>query len=336
MSHSPNSQNHGRRGTVIILPLPGIGDLIWHLSHIHRIARATPEGTVTILTKRRSHADRLLAADPSVLKVLWVDRGPGIHDGILGFFRLVNMLSKHRFAQAWVLHQSARYALAAFMAGIPQRIGYGRGLQRWLLNQPLQLPRTTLSGHPIDMADSLLTLHRLPKRDGDTHLPLTPAATAEVARKFGGLPKPWIAIGVGSSEQYKQWGEQRFSELVLALRKPERRTLFVVGGPAEEHMARSIASQAGGADVVTVTDLSIDLTAALIADCAIYIGNDTGALNLAAALAVPAIGLFGGSRPLHHSPHIRGVQPESANGGMGAIDVPMVLSAVRDLGVLEQ
>ena len=59
-----------RRGTVVIQPLPGIGDMVWHIPHIHDIARS--EGRVTLLTKRRSSAERLFAADPHVESILWL------------------------------------------------------------------------------------------------------------------------------------------------------------------------------------------------------------------------------------------------------------------------
>lgn len=45
---------------LVIQPLPGIGDMIWHLPHIHAIAAASPNGQVDILTKRRSLADQEL------------------------------------------------------------------------------------------------------------------------------------------------------------------------------------------------------------------------------------------------------------------------------------
>ena len=44
-------------GTLVIQPLPGICDMVWHLPHLDAIARTCPDGQVTVLTKRRSRAD---------------------------------------------------------------------------------------------------------------------------------------------------------------------------------------------------------------------------------------------------------------------------------------
>jgi len=57
----PSSQR-----TLIVQPLPGIGDMIWHLPHIHAIAATSIEGQVDLLTKPRSQADRLLAVRRSL------------------------------------------------------------------------------------------------------------------------------------------------------------------------------------------------------------------------------------------------------------------------------
>ncbi|MGH8480549.1 MAG: glycosyltransferase family 9 protein [Gammaproteobacteria bacterium] len=79
-----------------------------------------------------------------------------------------------------------------------------------------------------------------------------------------------------------------------------------------------------------VTDVPIDQTAALLKDSSVLIGNDTGALNLAAAVGTHAIGLFGASPPLTHSRYIHVVEPpaQSRSLGMQGISVDAVLAEV--------
>src|SRR5215469_1412790 len=91
-----------RPRVVVIQPLPGIGDMVWHLPHIHALSRhfATP---VSLLTKPRSRADELFVADATVADVTWADRNPegrrGEHDGPGGFWRLVQAYA--RGASMW-------------------------------------------------------------------------------------------------------------------------------------------------------------------------------------------------------------------------------------------
>ena len=77
--------------------------------------------------------------------------------------------------------------------------------------------------------------------------------------------------------------------------------------------------------------LPLEQTAALLARCRAYIGNDTGVLNMAAALQVPAMGLFGGSAPLTHSHFICPVTPPPGEMGMTAITVSHVLKTLAHL-----
>lgn len=316
--------------TLVIQPLPGIGDMVWHLPYIHAIAATTRSGRVDIVTKPRSLADRLLEADPSVERVFWLERDSGRHAGANGLLRLAASLRKEAYQRAWVLHGSARYALAVRLAGIPERIGYGIGWQRWLLNGPARLSEDYRLAQPMARASALLDLLGLEPPESEPRLPVAAAAERTVAEAFAAWPKPWIALGVGSSEPYKQWGAERFAELALALIRRGSGSVMVLGGPAERTLADAILSRvaAGGGIAADAVALPLDQAAALLVGCRCYVGNDTGALNMAAALQVPAFGLFGGSPPLTHSRFIRAIVPAERAGGMAAITVHQVLEAL--------
>ena len=59
----------------VVQPLPGIGDMIWHLPHIRAIAEHVGE-PVTLLAKPRSLADQLFEGDPAVRDIMWIDLNP--------------------------------------------------------------------------------------------------------------------------------------------------------------------------------------------------------------------------------------------------------------------
>jgi heptosyltransferase-2 len=301
--------------------------MIWHLPIIHAIAAASPEGYVTVLTKPRSQADRLLKADPAIRKVLWLERNPGKHDGVLGIGRLVKLLRQQHFRQVWVLHGSPRYALTCWLAGIPERIGYGRGPQRYFLNHPVKLPPAETQGHPIELAAHLLKLSHIPSVEEEPRLAIDPAAQRAVIARYQRLPQPWLALGIGSSELYKQWGEMNFTQLAKRLGK-DMGSVFVVGGAKEQAMGQRISARVSRLGVSTGEALALPLeqTAALLAMCTAYIGNDTGMLNMAAAVGTPAWGLFGASPPLHHSHHIHCLIPPQGGIGMEAITPEQVMA----------
>ena len=320
--------------TLIVQPLPGIGDMIWHVPHIRAIAATTTAGKVDILTKPRSQADHLLRADPCVGQVLWLERESGPHAGWRGLLRLAAKLRQGGYQRAWILHGSARYALAARWAGISERLGYGVGLQSLLLTVPARLPPDRRHAHPILRADALLDALGISRDEPEPRLALAAEAEQAVAARFAAWPAPWIALGVGSSEPWKQWGAVRFAELILALNRRQAGSLFIVGGPAERSLTEDILARvrAGGGEAVDAVALPLDQVAALLARCRWYIGNDTGVLNMAAALQVPSIGLFGGSAPLWHSRFIHPLLPPVGERGMAAITVSQIMEALAQWG----
>lgn len=299
-------------GTLVIQPLPGIGDMVWHLPHLQAIARACPEGMVTVLTKRRSRADELFAGAAFVRQVLWLERAqsgdaPGRHDGALGAWRLAADLRPHGFDTVWILHDSPRYALAALLARVPSRIGFGTGRQRRFLSDRRMLPREDRHLPTVEKATRLLDLHGLPVEPTPCHRPAA-AATARVLAEHGGRPRPWLGLGVGSSEAFKQWGAARFGELAAQFARTTGGTVFAIGGPAERAAVEAVGAAAGPA-VVAAVGLPLGDAAALARACDAVAGNDTGLLNLAAATGVPTIGLFGGSPPLHQYPNLIAIEP---------------------------
>ncbi len=316
--------------TLIVQPLPGIGDMVWHLPHLHAIGTTTAEGRVDILTKPRSQADRLLCADPCVGRILWLEREAGHHAGPRGLLRLAALLRRECYQRAWFLHGSARYVLAARLAGIPERIGYGIGLQSLLLSVPIRLPPNLRHAHPILRADALLDRLDIPRTESEPRLAVDPSAEQTVVARFATWPAPWIALGIGSSEPWKQWGAARFADLALALHRRRMGSIFIVGGPAERVLADDVLAriQTESSAVAVAVALPLEQTAALLARCRVYIGNDTGVLNMAAALHVPAVGLFGGSTPLTHSRFIHAITPPPGERGMAAITIPHVFETL--------
>lgn len=326
--------------TLIVQPLPGIGDMIWHLPHIHAIARTTVDGQVDLLAKPRSRADQLLGADPSVGHILWLERDSGRHAGLGGTLRLIALLRQEGYRRVWILHDSARYALIAGLAGVSERIGYGFGAQRLWLNGPAHLPPPRRRDHPIAKADVLLELYGIARVDADEELRLPLEQCEQIQRRFERLPRPWITLGIGSSESWKQWGEANFAALASEIqRRGWGLPVLIGGGPREAALAARIANQvqAEGGRVLNGVDLTVAETAALISGSRLYIGNDTGFLNVAAALRIDALGLFGSSPPLLYSPFIHVVSPDDGqkcdydSRNMAGISVAAVLQRAAAL-----
>ncbi len=324
-------------GTLVIQPLPGIGDTIWHLPHLQAIAGTSRDRRITLLTKERSLARELLAAANHVREVLYIAPDGKTHSGPLGGWRLGADLRPYQFGQVWILHGSVRYALAAWRAGIAKRIGFGIGWQDALLTSPHGLSRRDRSLSAIAKANRLLQMHDVLLAGAGPALPLPGDALQTAKFALATLPEPRIALAIGSSEAFKQWGEANFGALIQTLHEGLGHAVVLVGGPAEAEMAMRLAKRFQEPPwLACLIHRPILEAAAAVSLCQACIGNDTGMLQIAAAVDTPSLGLFGGSVPLHEDPRITPLSPPGlvrhGKDRMDEISVEMVLSALGDLG----
>jgi heptosyltransferase II len=318
----------------VVQPLPGIGDMIWHLPHIRAIAAHVGE-PVTLITKPRSAADQIFSAEQTVRDVFWLDRNPdgrvGEHDGGTGFLRMAAALRARRFDAVYILHHSRTIALLTMLAGIPARFGYGYGIQGWFLNRPPRLSREILKQHPFDQATAWLQAAGIPMTEAEPVLPVA-ASAIEIVRSRLGSAKAMIAIGIGSSEPYKQWGAPRFATLANELAAQSEVNLILVGGQSEAPLAAEIQALARTSNIATAIGWRLSEIAALFSLSRFYVGNDTGVMNMAAAAGIRTYGLFGAVPPFHHSSRIVAIIPAggvSKSDGMARLSVGEVLAAIE-------
>jgi heptosyltransferase-2 len=319
------------KSVAIVQPLPGIGDMIWHLPHIRAIA-AHVGHPITLIAKPRSRADQIFSAENTVRDVLWLDRNPeqrrGQHDGGGGFMRMVTTLRARRFDAIYLLHHSKSIALLTMLAGIPARYGYGYGVQAWFMNRPPILPDRILREHPFDQATVWLNAAGIPMAEAEPILPVTEAALGKVRDQVGSAP---VAIGIGSSASYRQWGADRFAALARALAVKGVTNLVLVGGNAEASLATEIQSSAPAATITSALSWTLPEIAALLSVSEYYVGNDTGFMNMAAAVGIRTYCLSGAVPPIRHSSRILPITPPggiSRVDGMARITVEQVLAEI--------
>ena len=134
----------------------------------------------------------------------------------------------------------------------------------------------------------------------------------------------------GTSRASKEWDEAAWIELGRALAQRGLRVLLPWGSEAERMRAQRLADAVPNASVPE--RLALDRVAAMIASASLVVGVDTGLLHLAAAYAVPLVGIFRASDPALTGPVSSGPMTTlgSANGAPDAAEV--IAAAERVLG----
>jgi len=311
--------------------------MIWHLPHLRALAAAAG-APVTLIAKPRSAADQLLTAEPAVRDIIWLDRNPdgrrGRHDGLRGLLRLAAELRVRRFDAVVLLHHSVSLAAVTRLAGIRLRAGYGYGAQRWLLNRGPVMARSMLQRHQFQRATAWLHAAGIAMTDDEPILTISDAARQAVATRLAGVARPFVAIGIGASEPSRQWGAAGFATLIHGLRAMGWHRLVLLGGLAEVALAAEIRNLAGDDGITVAIGWPLNQVAALLAEAAFYVGNNTGVMNMAAAVGIPTCALFGTTPVFDHSRHIIPIasppDPAAGDDGMARITPAAVLAAIAE------
>ncbi len=326
------------RHLALVQPRVGIGDMIWHLPHIRALARHVG-GRVTLVTRPRSMADQFVGPDDGVHGILYVERGQwspgGRHEGNVGMLRLVRDLRALGCDGAVLMTRSRNLTLAVLAMGVRHRHGYGIGMQRRVLRGPF-LPPPLWKAHPYDQATAWMAAACIALDRPDPVMRVNEADRSTVAQRLGVGGAP-VALGIAASDDWKNWGAANFTALAAALLDAGWPGVALVGGPAEQGMADAILAGLGArtGQVRLALGWPLRELAALLAAVPFYVGNDTAALNMAAAVGTRSYGLFGATMPLRHSPLIVPILPPAGLDrvrGMAGITPAAVLDAVGGEG----
>lgn len=158
-------------------------------------------------------------------------------------------------------------------------------------------------------------IHRVVKMASVLDLEATPPAprlwTAEAheerARALIAGDAPVLAVGPAANWRAKTWRPERFAELIARLTgtggllEGARVALFGRGDERPDVMP-VIESVPEERRIDLMGGLHLLETFACLKRCALYVGNDSGLMHMAAAADVPTLGLFGPSREEHYAP----------------------------------
>lgn len=328
--------NDKRPRTVVLLQYTGIGDLIWHIQYFKAIAGQSQGGQVTIVAQPSTLTRAFIGKESWVEAVIDHDHRPrreekrqGRHAGLLGMWRMAQQLKQGRFDRIVLFSGRISRGLVAGLSGIPLRIGFGyKPLQRIFLNQgPFVRAYQGPSVAAYHEASELMVRHGFCSQPIVPRLEVPDEQLRAMQQRLAQLPRPLYAFAIGTSETHKQWGIKPYAE--LAQRLIERGAgVVLLGGPAEVQLAKDIEAlvpQAARHGLAVLTDAPVLGSAAALQLADVCVGNDTGMVNVAAAVGTPTFVLIGHRRTLDHDPeHLFNVQAES----LAAVTVEQVLDLV--------
>ncbi|MFQ6103398.1 MAG: glycosyltransferase family 9 protein [Candidatus Glassbacteria bacterium] len=106
----------------------------------------------------------------------------------------------------------------------------------------------------------------------------------------------------GSFEPSKRWGIDGYSKLARMLTEETNHNIALIGKSDELSILQEIKKNAGDR-VRIITGFDLRKVSAVIDQCVLVVGNDSGLLHIASALGTPTVTIFGPTAPSHLRPY---------------------------------
>src|SRR6202166_3018298 len=288
----------------ILVRVPNwVGDAVRGMPALETMRRTHANDEICLLA--RPFVADLFSGQPLADRILHYDFR-GSHRGWLGREKLAVELRKEKFDVAVLLQNAFDAAWLAWRAGICERIGYARDARGPLLTKAIRVPQVG----EIPKHESHYYLELLRRAGwcesseviGPIRLVVTEAAraTAESSLRNAGARENSRRVAIAPGASYgaaKCWTPERFAQLADRLISESGADVIFFGTPGEKEIAARIRSNMKSRAIVLVGETSMRDLAALFSSCSLFIGNDSGAMHVAAAAGLLVIGIFGPTDP---------------------------------------
>ena len=284
---------------VLIIKLRYIGDVLLATPTVRAIKAARPDVQVTMMVNRGT--EDVLSGNPDLDEIMVLDKG-----SLAAQSRLIAGLRGRQFDTVIDLTDGDRSAFLTRISGAPVRIGFndehrwrGRYYTEVVQSAPgvrHRIDRDLASLKPLGIHPSeVQPILCLTKEDG--------ARASQLLDRLGiRVDRPIVIIQPGARYWFKSWPAERFAELADRLVGDYGYQILIGGSREEEALAQQIHEAAKSRPISMAGLATLRQFAAIANRAALFVGNDSGAMHIAAAVGTPIVALFGPSNPEEWGP----------------------------------
>jgi heptosyltransferase-2 len=292
---------------VLVKEVNWLGDLVMSLPALRGVRAAFPLSKLAVLVREEltGFFDGLTWVD----EVISHRSARGIGK-LSGAYTAVRQIKSGGFDLAVLFPDSFESALWVTLAGVPTRAGYATDGRGWMLTHRATPAGDALEGHQSQYWLNLIreTLNVAPIESVLQH-------QLEVNEKHQLRMRLWLAenrrepgaplIAMAPAAAFgpaKEWPLVRYASLVDLVADHLGAECVIVGTAKERIKCEQLAATSQSGALVAAGRIGLGELIALLSLCDGFVGNDSGAMHLAAALGIPTIGLFGSTNPLRTGP----------------------------------
>jgi ADP-heptose:LPS heptosyltransferase len=296
---------------ILIFRIGHLGDTLVSLPAFWAVKRAFPNAEISLLTNTDANNPNYIAAQNVLPKEglfdKWLKYPTGLdkYKTIRAFKKLLSEIRSNNFdvviylmTRNRTLKQIKRDKLFFRLAGINKIIGL-ENLKINLIDLNQQKPLPKLNSE-LEFLLNCLSVENFPLGDIENLKP--EMLLTEEEKQFAQTwlrencgenveKKKLIGIAPASKWDSKVWSEKRFIEVGQRLIVEKEIFPVIFGGKEDREKGnRLLEKWKTGANAAG--KLNIRQAAAALANCQLYLGNDTGTMHLAASVGTPCVGIF--------------------------------------------
>ena len=267
-----------------------LGDLIWQLPYIKAISDHHKH-EVDLILRKTTQGKNILNDLKHIKHIHYNDFRKGFYYW-LDVIKLFIIYKQNKYTHIYLLDKVNKPAIAAKISGIKNIIGPGFGNQKKWLTTNKFLKDEDWNLNYSEQSQELLKLHNIKLHDLYPNIDIN---IQELINKNLDLLASGkkIAFGVDSFEDYKMWYEEDFIKLADLLHKKKIFDyIYLVCGPEKSYIAKKIIDKSGKNYFIDCSNKDLTGVIMAIKNSDFFIGNNSGPLNLAAALKVRSFGLI--------------------------------------------
>ncbi len=289
---------------ILVVTLSNFGDVILTTPVIMALSKKYPEARLTVVVGPR--AQSVLQRSPDIHKIV-------IYDKKASFWKKLKFIGELRKAR-YDLVVDLRNTAIPFLVSCKKRTPLFRKFTRVNMRERhLEMLEAVEPG--ISVPPTFLFFNK-----ADEVFAMRTLEVFGVTEKNG-----WILVAAGAASERKRWPVKYFKEVIKALHEKTGKKVLLVGTLNEKPVADSIESELPGVVSVLCGELILPETAALIANAALVIANDSAIMHLGSEMGTPTVGIFGPTNHEkygHEGPKFRIAREEAAACSCGSDKLP--------------
>ena len=280
---------------ILVVNTKFFGDLILSTPGISAIREKNPDAEIVLLTRKGYEA--VLKNNPGINRIIPFDFGIKKKTYVKRIINEINFIRKIRsenFDVVISLHPGDRIAFLAWFSGAKTRIAPRKQSFNFLFNVLVDVEEDSISY--LQYYNKLISAFIERTIEGKTEF-FVPRSDKLWADKFlseNSVNENDLLIGIhpGASEPTKIWPYKNFIELINKTFSLGKIKILLIAGPDDIEIVKSISQGVNSKHLSVYHSNDVNLTAALVQKCNLFISNDTGTRHLAVALKIPVIALM--------------------------------------------